>query len=174
MIIYEKKHSLKHHFSFSTSSSVPPLKTLTFRKIIFEKIFPKSFFNPKTKFFSSFLCTPLNTFCQTIQYSFFMKVFLYVKKITWEKNSIFNINTLTRTYKYVIQNRWLKKHSSFFKKRFFQFVIFVFENFSVYPHWGIIPKQSTIFLRRTKFNEENIFSKIKILFPIMGQPHYYW
>ena len=125
-IIYEKKTQQNFIFLFFHRSSVPPLRALSFRKTFFEKFLPKSFFIPKTKFLSSFLCIPLSNFCQTIQYSFFMKVFLYAEKNYLKSNFRFSTSiVLTRTYKYAV-SKFLFGETLFFKRREFQNCNFYF------------------------------------------------
>ena len=71
-----KKHLIKN-FVFRLRSSVRPLITVSFKKVLHENDFSWTVLFLENTCFTAFLINPLNKFYQTIQNTFFMKLILY-------------------------------------------------------------------------------------------------
>ena len=81
---------------------------------------------------SSFLCTPFDKICQTIQYSFFLRVFSYDKKIIWKISFNFQHQSIVTP----LLNTSLKKlfrETHFLKKTVSMNCKFCFQNHFCVP-----------------------------------------
>ena len=129
-----KTVSTKYNCSFLISVFSTPPDNKALQKNFHQKDFPwKKLFFWKIVSLSSFLCTPFDKFCQTIQYSFFLKVFSYDKKMTWKKGFNFQYQSsvpplMKMSFKYVA---W---RNTFLKKTVFLNCDFFNEVFTVYPY----------------------------------------
>ena len=137
-----KKHSLKHHF-FIIGPLYPLWEHCHSEKLSRKKISLKNFLSEKYNFY--YLCCVPPFFAKPFNILFSWKYSSMSKKLLGKKFQFSTSIPLTRTYKYVIQNCWLKKHSSFFKKNGLPNCNFCFWNHFCKPHWRILPKQSTLF-----------------------------
>ena len=75
--VKKRKEVLNMIFVFRLRSSVPPLITVSFKKLLHENAFSWTVFFVENTFFTVFLSNPFNKFYQTNQNTFFMKLILY-------------------------------------------------------------------------------------------------
>ena len=151
-----KKHSLKHHF-FIIGPLYPLWEHCHSEKLSRKKISLKNFLSEKYNFY--YLCCVPPFFAKPFNILFSWKYSSMSKNLLGKKFQFSTSIPLTRTYKYS-DSKMLFGETLFFKKTEFQNCNFLFLKSLLCTPMMNHTKTINPFLRRTKFNEENIFSKI--------------